>query len=396
MNGNGSGNGREVVIAAAVRTAIGKGHAEKGQFRDLHPGDLLGACYAEVLDRAGVPAEEVDDVVAGCVHQIGTQQYNVARNAWLGQGLPEEIPATTVDRACGSSQQAAGFAAATIAAGQNDVVIAGGVEKMSGFAFKEAMDVQSKYGPAFSAAVMERYDMVDQGTAAEMIADRWELTREDLDEFAADSQRKAAAASEAGLFESEIVEVDGADGPVSRDQGIRPETSVEGLGKLPPVFRREEEGGRITAGSSSQISDGASALALASAERAEELGLAKRARIVDHVAVGVDPVIMLTGPIPATRKLFERNGLSADDVDRFECNEAFAPVVLAWERELGIDPERVNARGGAIALGHPVGCTGARLLTTLVQILEDEDLERGVVTMCCGGGLGTATLIERV
>jgi acetyl-CoA acetyltransferase family protein len=266
---------------------------------------------------------------------------------------------------------------------------------MSAISFGEANETQATYGAAFTPALLEQYEFVGQGEGAELIADDWGLTRDDLDQFAVASHARAASATAAGAFEREIVRAQGTDGLVSRDQGIRPDTNADALAKLPTVFRPEEKGGRITAGSSSQISDGAAAVVLASHERAEELGLPIRARIVDHAAVGVDPVKMLEGPIPATRKILTRNGMTIDAIDRFECNEAFAPVVLAWQRALEVDPNRVNVRGGAIALGHPVGSTGARLLTTLLHTLEDDDVECGLVTMCCGGGLGTATLIER-
>ncbi|MEY2445161.1 MAG: acetyl-CoA acyltransferase [Ilumatobacteraceae bacterium] len=387
--------GHEVVIVGAVRTAIGRGHAEKGWMRNMHPAALLGECFTAVLDRAGVEPSDVDDVIAGCVHQFGPQAYNVARNAWLQTGLPLETPATMVDRACGSAQQAVNFAAASIAAGINDIAIGAGVEMMSHVSFGEANETQATYGAAFTPELLEQYEFVGQGEGAELIADDWALTRDDLDTFAAHSHAKAAAATAAGAFDREIVEVTGAEGPVTRDQGIRPDTNTAALARLPTVFRPEEKGGRITAGSSSQISDGAAAVLLASRERAEELGLPIRARIIDHVAVGVDPVKMLEGPIPATHRILDRNGIEIDTIDRLECNEAFAPVVLAWQRAVGVDPDRVNVRGGAIALGHPVGSTGARLLTTLLHTLEDDDAQRGLVTMCCGGGLGTATLIER-
>jgi acetyl-CoA acetyltransferase family protein len=328
------------------------------------------------------------------------QQYNIARTAWLAHGFPKETPATMVDRACGSGQQAINGIAAAIAAGVYDIGIGAGVEMMSAISFGDAEAVQQQWGRAFTQAFLDRYPFVGQGEGAEMIADDWDLTRHDLDEFSAGSHVKAARATEAGEFEREIVPITGTNGSsrfdVAHDQGIRGDTTVDTLGSLKTVFRSEADGGRITAGSSSQISDGAAAVLLAERATAERNGLRVRARVVDQVAIGVDPVKMLEGPIPATAKILERNHLSINDIDRFECNEAFAPVVLAWERAHKVDPGRVNVRGGAIALGHPVGAGGARLMTTLLHILEDQDLERGLVTMCCGGGLGTATLIERV
>jgi acetyl-CoA acetyltransferase family protein len=390
-----SSHGREVVIVAAVRTPIGRGHAEKGWLRNRHPADLLGSCFTALLEQSGVDGRDVDDVIAGCVHQFGPQQYNVARTAWLQEGLPLETPATMIDRACGSAQQAVNFAAASIAAGVNEIAIGAGVEMMSAVSFADANEVQRQLGAAFTPAFLDRYPFVGQGVGAELIADDWGLSRDDLDAFAEGSHAKAAAAASAGAFDREIITVEGVDGPVSSDQGIRPDTNREALAQLPTVFRPVDEGGRITAASSSQVSDGAAGVLIASRERADALGLPIRARIVDQVAVGVDPVKMLEGPIPATQKILDRNEMTVDAIDRFECNEAFAPVVLAWQRAHDIAPERVNVRGGAIALGHPVGSTGARLITTLLHTLEDEQLDRGLVTMCCGGGLGTATLIER-
>jgi acetyl-CoA acetyltransferase family protein len=381
--------GREVVIVEAVRTPIGRGHPEKGALRDVHPSTLLAGVYRALVDRAGADPAEVGDVVTGCVQQFGEQGLNIGRNAWLEAGLPLDVPATTIDRQCGSGQQAVNFAASLVASGVHDVAIGAGVEHMGRISFADGAQVQAEHGAAFTAALLERYHLVPQGISAELIAERWQIPREELDEFSLRSHRLAAQATEEGRFAREIVPV----GDVVADQGIRPETSLEALAALPPAFR---EGGSITAGNSSQVSDGAAAVLLASRERAEELGLRPRARILDHTTVGVDPVLMLTGPIPATRKLLARNGLTIDDIDVFEVNEAFAPVVLAWERELEPDPERVNPNGGAIALGHPLGASGARLLTTLLHELERADATLGLVTMCCGGGLGTGTLVERL
>jgi acetyl-CoA acyltransferase len=388
-----SQQGREVVIVEAVRTPIGRGHPEKGYYKDTHPNELLGRCYTEVLDRAGVDASEVEDVIAGCVQQFGEQGFNVARNAWLQEGLPIEAAASTVDRQCGSAQQAVNFGAALIAAGIHDVVIGSGVEHMGHISFAAGMKTQQEFGSAYTPKLMEKHNLVGQGLGAEMIADRWEIPRSELDELALRSHQLAAKATEEGRFERETVpfRVDGS--TYVADQGIRPDTSLEALAALKPVFK---EDGRITAGTSSQISDGAAAVLLMSREKADRLGLRPRARIVDQTTVGVDPVTMLTGPIPATAKILERNAMTIGDVDVIEINEAFAPVVAAWAREHKPDMDRVNPRGGAMALGHPIGSTGARLLTTLLHELEDEDNELGLVTMCCGGGLGTATLIQRV
>jgi acetyl-CoA acyltransferase len=388
-----NGNGREVVIVEAVRTPVGRGHPEKGYYKDTHPNELLGATYTEVIARAGIDASEVEDVICGCVQQYGEQMFNVGRNAWLQAGLPIETPATTVDRQCGSAQQAVNFGAALVASGVHDVVIGGGVEHMGhvpmGVGFKWVDDV----GSPWPAELMERYNLVPQGISAEMIADKWEIPRSELDELAVRSHRLAHQATEEGRFERETIpfKVNG-DTYVS-DQGIRPDTDLEALSQLKPAFKPD---GKITAGNSSQISDGAAAVLLMSAEKAAELGLTPRARIVDQTTVGVDPVMMLTGPIPATRKLLERNKMQIGDIDLFEVNEAFAPVVLAWKRELAPDMDRVNVNGGAMAIGHPLGSTGARLITTLLHELERSDKEVGLVTMCCGGGLGTGTLIQRV
>jgi acetyl-CoA acyltransferase len=388
-----SQQGREVVIVDAVRTPIGRGHLEKGIFRDVHPNDLLGRCYTEVLDRAGVPATEVEDVIAGCVMQFGEQGLNIARNAWLQEGLPIEAAATTVDRQCGSAQQAVNFGAALIAAGIHDVVIGSGVEHMGHLPFSAALETQEQFGSALTPKLMEKHNIVGQGLGAEMIAEQWEIPRSELDELALRSHQLAARATEAGAFEREIVAFDVNGDTHVADQGIRPDTSLEALAALKPVFK---EDGRITAGNSSQISDGAAAVLLMSREKADALGVRARARIVDQTTVGVDPVTMLTGPIPATAKILERNAIAIGDIDTIEINEAFAPVVAAWAREHKPDMDRVNPRGGAMALGHPLGSTGARLLTTLLHELERSDKEIGLVTMCCGGGLGTGTLIQRV
>jgi acetyl-CoA acetyltransferase family protein len=390
--GKGRLGGREVVIVEAVRTPVGRGHPEKGYYRDLHPSNLLARTYSELISRSGIDPAEVGDVICGCVQQWGEQAINVGRNAWLEAGLPEEVPATTVDRQCGSAQQAVNFAATLIASGVCDVAVGGGVEHMGKNSFAKAAEMMGEYGMAFSPELMERYELIPQGLSAEMIADRWEIPRSELDELGLRSQQLAAQATEEGRFEREIVpmQVDG--DTYLTDQGLR-ETTLEGLAALKPAFK---EDGKVTAGNSSQVSDGAAAVLLMAREKADALGLTPRARIYDLTTVGVDPVIMLTGPIPATRKLLDRNGMTMDDVDLVEINEAFASVVAAWQRELDPDMDRVNVNGGAIAIGHPLGSTGARLITTLLHEMERSDKEMGLVTMCCGGGLGTGTLIQRV
>jgi acetyl-CoA acyltransferase len=386
-------DGREVVIVEAVRTPIGRGHLEKGYYKDTHPNALLAKVYTEVIDRAGIEPAVVEDVVAGCVQQFGEQGFNIARNAWLQAGLPIETPGTTVDRQCGSAQQAVNFSAALIAAGVHDTMIGGGVEHMGHFPFSAGMKTQQEFGFAFTPELMAKHNIVGQGLGAEMIADEWEIPRSELDELAVRSHKLAHQATEEGRFEREIVPFSVNGDTFVTDQGIRPDTNLEALSQLKPAFKPD---GKITAGNSSQISDGASAVLLMSAEKAKSLGLKARARIVDQTTVGCDPVKMLEGPIPATRKILERNGMQIGDIDLIEINEAFAPVVAAWKRELNPDMDRVNVNGGAMALGHPLGSTGARLITTLLHELERSDKEIGFVTMCCGGGLGTGTLIQRV
>jgi acetyl-CoA acyltransferase len=385
--------GREVVIVEAVRTPVGRGHEEKGYYKDTHPSNLLAKVYGEVIERAGIPASEVEDVVTGCVQQFGEQGFNIGRNAWLEAGLPIETPATTIDRQCGSAQQAVNFAAALVASGVHDVAIGSGVEHMGHISFADGMATQAEYGAAFSPQLLEKYNLIPQGLSAEMIADQWEIPRSELDELAVRSHRLAAQATEEGRFEREIVPFAVNGDTYVADQGIRPDTTLEKLAELKPAFKPD---GKSTAGNSSQISDGAAAVLLMTREKADELGVKPRARIVDQTTVGVDPVIMLTGPIPATKKLLDRGGMSIDDIDLIEINEAFAPVIAAWQRELNPDMDRVNVNGGAMAIGHPLGSTGARLITTLLHELERSDKEWGLVTMCCGGGLGTGTVIQRV
>jgi len=388
-----NGSGREVVIVEAVRTPIGRGHPEKGYYKDTHPNELLGKCYSEVIERAGIPAEEVEDVITGCVQQYGEQMFNVGRNAWLQAGLPIETPATTVDRQCGSAQQAVNFAAALIASGVHDAAIGSGVEHMGHIPMGVGFKWVDEVGSPWPEELMSRYNLVPQGISAEMIADQWEIPRSELDEIGVRSHKLAHQATEEGRFERETIPFQVNGSTYETDQGIRPGTDLETLANLKPAFK---EDGKVTAGNSSQISDGAAAVLLTTREKADALGLKPRAKIVDQTTVGVDPVIMLTGPIPATKKLLERNKMTMNDIDLVEINEAFASVLAAWRRELDPDMDRVNVNGGAIALGHPLGSTGARLITTLLHELERSDKEMGLVTMCCGGGLGTGTLIQRV
>jgi acetyl-CoA acetyltransferase family protein len=385
--------GREVVIVEAARTPIGSGHREKGIYKDIHPNTLLGETYKAVIERTGIDASEVEDVVAGAVSQVGEQSNNVARNAWLQAGLPVETPAITVDRQCGSAQSAVEFGAGLIAMGVHDVVIGAGVEHMGRIPMGSNVAHADEFGVPFPPELLERYQLVPQGLSAEMIADKWEIPRSEMDELAVRSHQLAARATEEGRFERETIPLQVNGSTYLSDQGIRPDTSLEALAALKPAFK---EDGKVTAGNSSQISDGASAVLLMTRAKADELGVRARARIVDQTTVGVDPVLMLTGPIPATRKILERNKMSIGDIDLFEVNEAFASVPLAWQQELHADPERVNPRGGAIALGHPLGSTGGRLITTLLHELERTDSMLGLVTMCCGGGLGTGTIIQRV
>ena len=384
----------DVVIVEAVRTPLARGSLKNGDLREMHPVLLAAHVLNEVTSRAGLDPALVDDVVMGCVSQTGEQSVNVARQALLAAGFPVEVPGTTVDRQCGSSQQAIHFAANLIQSGVCDITIAAGVESMS----RVPMGTTVLQGPGtpFPPELLEHYNLVPQGLAAEMIAEQWSITRDDADAFAVQSQQRAAAAQTAGRFDREIAPVVvGANGDgrvVSQDQGIRPDTTMDVLAQLQPSFKPD---GILHAGNSSQITDGAAAVLLMSARRAAELGIKPRARIVAQAVVGVDPVTMLTGPIPATAKVLGRAGLAVDDIDLFEVNEAFAPVVLAWEKEHHPDMERVNVNGGAIALGHPLGATGARLMTTLLHELERRDARYGLETMCCGGGLGTATIIDR-
>ena len=377
---------RDAVIVGSVRTPIGK---RGGALADVHPSDLLGLVTNEVLRRTGTQPGDVDQILTGCVTQVGEQAYNIARTSALAAGIPAEVPGTTMDAQCGSSQQAVNLAAALVGADAAEVVLASGVESMS----RVPLGAASKAGPGepFTDAYRDRWEIVAQGESAERIADRWHVDRKACDAWGLRSQQRAAHAWAEGRFDDEIVPVTLPDGStMSRDEGPRPSTEA-GLAALRPAFRPD---GRHTAGTSSQISDGDAAVLLMSRRRAEAAGLDVQAVVRAQAMVAVDPVIKLTGPIPATQTLLERQGLVVDDVDLFEVNEAFASVVLAWLAELKAPEETVNVNGGAIALGHPVGATGARLITTMVHEMKRRAAQRGVVTMCCGGGLGTASLLE--
>jgi acetyl-CoA acyltransferase len=388
---------REAVIVEAVRTPVGK----KGKaLKDVHPVDLLGGLLAALLERTGVDPHQIDDVIVGCVDQIGEQSANVGRNAWLSAGLPESVPATTIDRQCGSSLQSVHFAAQGVMAGAYELVIAGGVESMTRVPM--GAPLFSGHGVPVTKGLTDRYNLeqgwFSQAVGAQMIANEYNLSREDLDRFSYQSHVRAAQAQKECYFSREIipVEVPPANGQgeptqLSADEGVRPGTTLEKLAGLEPAFKGLS---LITAGNSSQISDGASAILIASGDMAAKLGLRPRARFVSFSVVGVDPVTMLTGPIPATRKVLDRAGLTVADIDLFEVNEAFAPVVLAWQQEIGAPFDRVNVNGGAIALGHPLGATGAKLLTTLLHELERRQGRYGLVAICEGGGMANGTLIE--
>jgi acetyl-CoA acetyltransferase family protein len=384
------------VIVDALRTPLGK---RNGRLKDWHPVDLAAEVMNALVQRTGIDPAIVDDVVMGCVMQVGEQGVNVARNAVLAAGWPETVPGTTIDRQCGSSQQAAHFAAQGVIAGAYDVVIASGVEVMTRVPMGASM-ADGKYGLPFGPKVGARYapvgGLVPQGISAELIADKWGLSRDDLDQYGLRSQQLAAQATAEGRFEREILPILDAEGTLmSTDEGIR-ESSLEKLRSLKPSFRAEEDGGRVTAGNSSQITDGASALLIMSEEKAAALGLKPRARFVGFSLAGDDPRFMLTAPIPATHKVLARTGLSIGDMDAIEINEAFASVVLAWEKELHPDMSKVNPNGGAIALGHPLGASGTRLMATLLNELERTGGRYGLQTMCEGGGMANATIIERL
>jgi acetyl-CoA acyltransferase len=381
---------RDAVIVEAVRTPVGK---RNGGLAGVHPGDLSSHVLTAIAERSGIDPVVVEDVVWGCVSQVGEQTFDIARTAVVGAGWPESVPGVTVDRQCGSSQQAVSFAAASVIAGHYDVVVAGGVESMS----RVPMGASVAGGAAgwpFSNGFRARYGDTppNQGVGAEMIVDRWGFTRTQLDEYSLASHSKAAAAQDEGRFTGQIAAVTGPDGTkVEADEGIRRGTTLEKMAALKPAFR---EDGTITAGNSSQISDGAAALLIMTSEKAAELGLTPIARIHTAVVTGDDPIIMLTGPIPATALALKRSGLTIADIGAFEVNEAFAPVPLAWLAETGADPARLNPNGGAIAIGHPLGGSGARLMTTLVHHMRETGTKYGLQTMCEGGGQANATILE--
>ena len=388
----------EVVIVDAVRTPIGRFRGSLAGVRADHLGSLV---ISRLLERVDMAPEQVEDVIFGCVTQIGEQSANIARTALLGAGWPVSIPGLTIDRKCGSGEVAVHLAAGAIASGAVDVVVAGGAENMSRVPMGSNRDL---HGEAFGWMAVQRYELTSQGEAAERIVDQWSLSRDALDDFAFASHQRAAAACDAGYFDNEIVQVVVDDlkeqsltepaGVLRRDETIRRDTSREKLATLKTSFRPES--GRITAGNSSQISDGAAALLLMNADTAKKLGLKARARIRAFTTVGSDPTLMLTGPITATRKVLAKAGLSINDIDLFEVNEAFASVPLAWMLETGVTHEKLNVNGGAIALGHPLGASGARLMTTLLNELERRGGRFGLQAICCAGGMGTATLIERL
>ncbi|MBV9174006.1 MAG: thiolase family protein [Chloroflexi bacterium] len=386
-----NGNGRhEAVIIGGVRTPFGK---RGGQLSGWHPVEMLSFTLKGLLERTGVDPTAVDDVIGGCVGQVGEQALNVTRMAWLDAGLPESTPGTTVDRQCGSGLQALQFAAQGVMAGGYDLVVACGVENMSRVPL--GSNVISPDKTPMTPGIRDRYQVehFNQAIGAEMIARQWGLSKTALDEFSARSHHLAAEATAAGKLRQEILPVPVEGTTIDTDQGIRPDTSMEKLATLKPAFEGLE---LLTAGNSSQISDGASALLVASREKAEELGLKPRARFVQFSQVGSDPVMMLTGPIPATRKVLQRAGLSTDDIDVFEVNEAFAPVCLAWQEEIGVETDRLNVNGGAIALGHPLGASGARLILTAMNELERREGRYALAAICEGGGMANAAIIERL
>lgn len=382
---------RDAVIVDGVRTPFGR---RGGRLKDIHPVVLGSLVLKEIVARTRIDPATVDDVIWGCVGQVGEQTLNVGRNTWLTAGFPDTTPGTTVDRQCGSGQQAIHFAASMIQSGNADVVIAGGVESMSRIPI--GSQVAEGLGSPFPPELTERYDLVPQGISAELVARKYGVTRREMDEYSVRSHQRAAEATARGYLRGQIVpvEVPGADGgAMDRDEGIRTDTGYERVAALKPAFDPEHS---ITAGNSSQITDGAAAVMLMSAERAWELGLKPRARVLAQKVVGCDPVLMLEGPIPGTAAVLKQAGLDLDDIDLFEINEAFASVVLAWQRVTGADIELTNVNGGAISIGHPLGASGARLMCHLLYELERRDRRYGLQAMCCGGGLGTATIIDRV
>lgn len=382
-----------VVIVDAIRTPMGR---RNGWLREQHPVKLGSHVIRALLERTGLSKDEVDHVIFGCVSQVAEQTFNIARNVVLDADLPIEVPATSVDFQCGSSQQAVHLAAAMVKSGQAEVVIAGGVESMTRVPMGSSIG-DSGSSP-FTDNIMESYNMIPQGIASDEIAQKWDISRDDMDTLGYESHQRAWKATEQGILQKEIAPIQGVDDEgnlitVDRDQGIRPSTTLEKMGGLKPVFTAD---GVTTAGNSSQITDGAAAVLVMTEETANRLGLKPRARIVEMATVGSDPHLMLTGPTAATQKVLKRADMNLDDIDVFEVNEAFASVVRMWEKDLGGDMSKVNVHGGAIALGHPLGGSGARLMTTLLNALETKDARYGLQTMCCGGGMATGTIIERI
>ncbi|MGX7727833.1 acetyl-CoA C-acetyltransferase [Rhodococcus sp. 2H158] len=381
----------EAYIVDAVRTPVGR---RKGGLSQVHPADMAAHVIGGLVERTGIDPAAVDDVIFGCLDQVGSQAGNIARTAALAAGLPESVPGVTIDRQCGSSQQAVHFAAQAVMSGSQDLVVAGGVQKMSQYPILCSYPAGAAYGPSDpytgSTGWAERYGdaEISQFLAADLIAEQWGLEREELDAFAMQSHQRAAAATREGRFDAEILPYQG----VAADEGIRAESTLEALAALEPI----REGGRVTPGASSQISDAASALLVASGDAVRTHGLTPRARVHHMTVLGADALMLLTAPIPATRRALDRSGLTVADIDLFECNEAFAPVVMAWTKELGIDPERVNVNGGAIALGHPTGASGGRIMATLLNEMERTGARYGLQTMCEGGGLANVTILERL
>lgn len=382
----------EVVIVSAVRTPLGR---RNGWLREVHPVRLGAYALCEALARANLDPALVEHVIMGCVSQVGEQTFNLGRNVVLDAGLPVDVPATTVDFQCGSSQQAVHLAAGMIASGQAEVMVAGGVESMTRVAMGSSLVGN---GSPFTEKIMDAYNIVPQGMASDEIAHKWNISRAEVDDIGYRSHMKAAQAQDNGWMDKEVLSIEGLDEDskpmlVNRDQGVRPNASLEKMATLQPAFSSE---GVTTAGNSSQITDGAAALVLMSHEKADQLGLKPLALLLAMVTVGSDPHLMLTGPIAATQKVLARAGMTVEQIDLFEVNEAFASVIGMWKREIGADMSKVNVHGGAIALGHPLGASGARLMTTLLYALETHDKRYGLLTMCCGGGMGTGTIVERL
>lgn len=391
---------QQAVIVDAIRTPMGRAKPD-GSLTELHPTELLAQVLSGLIDRNQLDPGLVDDVITGCVSQVGEQSASPGRVAWLAAGYPEHVPSTTIDRKCGSSQQSVHFAAQGIMAGAYEIAIACGVESMSRVPMGTARMDKNPYGPHFE----QRYapGLVGQGVSADLVAAKWGLTRSELDAYAAMSHERAHQARESGQFDREIITIQTPSGPTSKDQTIRPGTTAEGLSQLKPVFQNDKLSARFpqvqwhtTAGNSSQMSDGAAGLLIMSERMANKLGLRPRARFVGFDVCGDDPLLMLTAPIPATRRVLAKTGMKLDDIGHYEINEAFAPVPLAWRKEFAADMQRLNPRGGAIALGHPLGASGARLMTTMLHAMEDNQIRYGLQSMCEAGGMANATIIERL